>query len=175
MRKLLCGGIRCIAVVMAMLIGTLVPAGASPITYTLSNASATIRGSGTDDIFGNFTFDPSLSNGLFLISADIRMDGPVFPGGGYGSIIDLTASGFEIEGSAAFIIFQFASDLSRSPDPISSVEFLWDGGLYGLVSISATGEAVPAPTPLPPTATLFATVLGLVGFFIWRRSVPTAA
>jgi hypothetical protein len=95
------------------------PASGDPITYTLSDVTATWQ-QGMDTLTGTFTFDPT---GPTLDAVDITIAGTVDPG-----IIDTVDTvgtdrfyvGIGAFGSPKFN-FQFSSPLGDAPDPLTVI------------------------------------------------------
>jgi hypothetical protein len=134
------------------------PAVATPITYTLSGASATFDALGTDTFTGTFTFDPATHA---EIAVDITVTGPVLPdiydhtGPSGSNFITIATATLSTVGHLSFI-----NDLSTTPNPLSSMN------LGSNLATAVTGSAVPVPNPAPgPIATL---ALLAVGLFLIR-------
>jgi hypothetical protein len=131
------------------------PATAAPIAYTLSDASATFGPAGGVTFTGGFTYDPAAPQGSQLESVDITATGPAGPSGPLITSPDLMTN--VVFSSLDEIIFsnttshdefniEFAANLANASDSISQVL----DGLFGLVSTSVSGTAVPVSVPAPP-------------------------
>jgi hypothetical protein len=144
---------------------------ASPITYDLIEAAA-----GGEPLYGdltltgNFTFDPT---GPTLEAANITVTGTIFAGlynftyGAYSNLIIFQSAAGNVGG------IDFASNLSLTDDSLTAVSFSIPSlSLYNIPFL-ATGYA--SPTPLPAALPLFATGLGALGLFGWRRTRKAAA
>jgi hypothetical protein len=162
------------------------PANAAPITYDLVGVTDIFDGqSGT--LTGNFTFDPTTTT---LSAVDIFLNGPVLSldpaaltptisptftsitlsAGFYGT--DAPNQIVATNDQGAGLILDFSADLGLSADPLSDSLVEHPDGLIDIESFT-TGEAVP--TPLPPALTLFATGLGAMCLFGWRKKRKNAA
>ena len=141
------------------------PVAATPITYTLLNASATFGTLGTIDFSGSFTFDPSPPT---LDSVMITATGPLsvllqspetfgvpFPPITPNLISAISSATFDILEPMAFV-----NNLTNAPEPIASVTIVM--GRTVQTASSVTGEAVPASAPEPTTLALLSGALGLL-------------
>ena len=167
---------RLALIALVTLLG-LSPVNASPITYDLVGVTATFGIFGTDTITGIFTFDPSTDT---TNSANFEVSAPYLPGAytlglqlaPLNSVIQADGTIADHTAAQAVILF-FDAPLMNTPDgvfqigfgfPVDNVCCTW---VY-LNGTAVTGEAVPQ-TPLPATLPLFATALGALGLFGWRR------
>jgi hypothetical protein len=160
------------------------PAAAAPITYTLSDASATFTSPpGKVTLTGTFTFDPS---GPTLISADIMASNMT------GSLLDPNPDTFTSPATATaneFLVFSLASfqsldisfsePLGASPDMLSAVTI--ESGNADIcnptlcASESATGDAVPSTVPEPASLTLLGAALAVFRFARGRTGAARRA
>jgi len=159
-----------IAMAAALCICAPSAATATPITYHLVGVTAyssKFSGSGTNTLTGTFTFDTS---GPTLDAVNIIVCCVTF-GATYSVTTseDLTSSSFEAEAPApfTFLSMDFEYPLDVSIDPISSITFyIYTGLAY---PTTPAGTAQTSATPLPAALPLFATGLGGLGLFGWRR------
>lgn len=162
---------------------------ATPITYTLENASGTISdffGVQTAALSGTFAFDPATAT---LVAANITATGPTpFPLGisptRFINPVAATANAIlvlsQFLGNEVSIFF--ADPLALSPDPITNVLFGFADNVFfpaspptlpfgGDTTLAVTGEAVPetapASVPEPGSLALFGTAL--LGLYAIRR------
>jgi len=172
---------------------------ASPINYTLSG-SVEIGSSYTYDITGTFTYDPSTG---IESAASITFTGPDIPSsptfipGTYtenGTAFDPTINeatpgagqdasfgwiyasvGVTPTGTLVLIKFDSPLETTTTSDTINAL-FINDNGQgqFGCTTCS-TAEAAVTATPLPAAAPLFASGLGAMGVFGWRRKRKNTA
>jgi hypothetical protein len=155
-----------------------IPASASPITYDFVGASAyfsdldvvfNISDNAPFNITGSFTFDASLASPL--ISASITVSGPTdtpIPGL-YNDPLSASSSEIFVGESAdpsVGIIIYFYNSLAGIPDQLFAVgsNTIPTGSPYSNCGTGCFTLGEVDPTPLPPTAVLFAAGLGLLGF-----------
>jgi len=147
------------------------PAAAQPITYMLSDATATFDSEGTLDLTGRFTFNPASD---ILSSINITATGPIIfplqftpieyttPAHGAGDEI----TGQTISGDFRYqLTIVFASPLIDANVPVDLILInraptSGTGFVFNRTS-SVTGSAVPTGVPEP--ATLGLMVLGMLG------------
>jgi len=148
-----------------------VSASATPITYALSDATATFDSEGTLDLTGRFTFNPATD---LLSSVNITVTGPIiFPlqftpiqytTPVHGSSDEIT--GQTISGDLRYqLTLVFASPLIDANVPVDLILInraptSGTGFVFNRTS-SVTGSAIPTSVPEP--ATLGLMVLGLLG------------
>jgi hypothetical protein len=165
-------------------------ASASPITYDFVGASAYfsdlnavfgISDNAPFNISGSFIYDASLASPL--ISASITVSGPAdtpIPGL-YNVPISASTSEILVAESAhpgISIIIYFYNSLLGVPDPLFAVGSgtIPSGSPYSNCGTGCFTLGDVEPTPLPPTAVLFAAGLGLLGFMgYWRIKQKGAA
>ncbi len=164
-------------------LGSMTAAPAAPITYDLIGVSAYFAPYFTDTLTGTFTFDPITD---ITGSANIEVSGPVIPGdytlglqlAPLNSVIQVDGTIPDNTAAQAVILF-FSAPLGNAPGdvyqigfayPVDNVCCTWTYLDYAAV----TGEAVPE-TPIPAALPLFATGLGVMSLFGWRKRKATAA
>jgi len=167
----LCKAITAATVILGCLS---LPALAVPITYDLTRA--TLCGEATpecgDALTGSFTVDESTFtlSGVHIFSSffDVTFTIPV--GVGAEAILVGTTSGPEL------LVLAFQANLADSPDGFNQYDtYLPDGFSNESLAYSVLVSGDVDPTPLPATLPLFATGLGALGLFGWRRKRKNAA
>ena len=167
----LCKAITAATVILGCLS---LPALAVPITYDLIGATlcASSAPSCGDPLTGSFTVNES----TFTLSAvdifssyfDVTFTIPV--GVGASAILVGTTSGPEL------LSLTFYDNLANSPDTFwPNDTYLPDGFSNESLAYSVLVSGDVDPTPLPATLPLFATGLGALGLFGWRRKRKNAA
>jgi len=142
-------------------------AAATPITYTLLNASANYGLVGTVNFSGSFTFDLSLPAPLVSVMITATGTGLSPPFTQSPETFDAPS---HFPSAATFIdavssvtsddlLMGFANTLTNAPDPIANVHILNSSG--GNQAFSVTGEAVPVSAPEPTSLALLSGALGL--------------
>lgn len=142
------------------------PATATPIDYSLSDASATFTSPpGTIMLTGTFVFDPS---GPTLVSSDISATGStsVLPGAPetFTTADPMYATGPETFGICSvpgctggdYLLLVFSNPLSTTPDTISAIYAAPYSEEIAPEASTVTGSAIPVAAPEPPSLTLLA-------------------
>jgi hypothetical protein len=162
---------------------------ASPITYVLSDATATfVSLVGKVTLTGSFIFDPASTTcpqpqgGPCLDGLNIKVSGPT----DILTVSPETFSALAADGPAGIsaenfmtqdqLGITFLNPLGNEPDPITAVVIEAGsantcGGEGGCASVSVTGSASPVelePVPEPPTLALLGAALGI--FLISQRA-----
>jgi hypothetical protein len=160
MRKLLLGTAAAIAAMSS-------PAFSATYSYELVGVTDS---SFNDKFSGTFSYDTTtertfaISIVVSCLSGTVCTDPGTYTGGGHLTTNDgLTGLDF----SAPDLYFAFADPLTGAADPVVAINFA------DLNFKAATGEI--APTPVPAALPLFATGLGALGLFGWRRKRKNAA
>lgn len=144
-----------------------VAAHATPITYTLENATSTNFGL-MDTYTGTFTFDPTKAS---LISLSITITGTGADNGTYTAPLNNEVTADRIAFINANLIDQritFADPLGSTSDNIASTF-----GFLGFTD-EVTGEAVPqiSSVPEPASLAIFGASLAMLG--VMRRKRKTS-
>jgi hypothetical protein len=157
------------------------PATATPIEYSLSDATAMIPSpfNTTLTLTGTFTFDPSSTT---LDAVDILITGStsILPGGQ--ATFDDPFSGLVapdaftacdgpcVIGAAAALTLLFTTSILPTGATLDAVfvgTFTGNGtGVAGVASESVTGDAIPTPIPEPASLTLLG---GAIALFLFAR------
>jgi hypothetical protein len=150
----------------AALVAVAPPAFSATYSYELVGVTDS---SFNDTFSGTFSYDTTtdrtfaVSIVVSCSSGTVCTNPGTYTGGGYLTTNDgLTGLDF----SSPDLYFAFANPITGAADPVVTIEFAGTGFK------AATGEI--APTPLPAAFPLFATSLGAMGLFGWRRKRKNA-
>jgi MYXO-CTERM domain-containing protein len=161
------------AALMVAVLATGSSAMATPINYEISSGATTTNDTGTYDVSGTFTFDPTDNETL---SADIILSGdgefageytlpPAIPNNylPFSTVVYATLDNADDD---IFMVIHVANSLSDdATDPLTGIEVGPNEGLY--ISTATTGEADPVPSPEPASLALL--LSGLFALRLIRR------
>jgi hypothetical protein len=174
---------RAVAVGAVLALGTVTPASAAIVTYSMSVAGIYLNYGipggfpqgveGTYTVNGKFTFD-TVSNTVDSFALDavhdgnnLGMQGATINGYGPSITNAFTANTWSIITAGLYVNLTFEHPLSDgTTDNLVSMS-LWTGYTYPTttnVSGAATSNFAPSPVPEPASVALFLTAIGLLGF-----------
>jgi hypothetical protein len=187
------GLLAAIVVATAAYLGTPMPTSASIVTFTIPDTTLTFGGFGTDTLSGTFSYDTSTlaeTAGTFTLTGAVNTGTYIYPGspppfnppvGAWGAASCASLGGSlstpctDIPGDTTWyinILFVGINGLPPLPPSTLDISVLLyyepPEATFGCTDCSGVANLATA-TPLPAAAPLFATGLGALGLFGWRR------
>jgi PEP-CTERM motif len=150
---------------------------ASLITYVFSSDASIVIDGDTENVTGDFTFDPATSTesnvSITLTGPFIQSIPTTYSLSGPSLTSDNQINAYVVANGVVFwaITLNFTDPLSTTSDPLSGADLDFVNTGYNFPGLSVTGSTVPSASAIPEPSTWAMTLLGFagVGFAAYRR------